>query len=166
MSDSPAVILYDANGNEVALENAQIPPVNNKAVPIAGTDGTNARHILTDNTGKLLISPLASLSVVPGVPSNINNKLSISDLKLLRQSSFPYKINNLEYSTNIISSGTVTYQADASAQILASTGATSSAELRTNSFYKLPINSSIVLRQTILHNDVGQVDQERRWRNI
>lgn len=233
MSDSPAVILYDANGNEIALENGQVLPLNNKAIPIAGTDGTNARHILTDNTGKLLVagsftatnpsvSPIDDpvpveatyagfsdgtnlksarvydldnsiaeenvlgvnlrtsgpggsvevgtltnpLPVSLSSASNINSKLQVSDLKLLRQSSFPYKINSLEYSTNTASSGTVTYQSDASARVLVSTGATSLAELRTNSFFKLPINSSIVIRQTILHNDLGQTNQERRWRNI
>jgi hypothetical protein len=229
MSDSPAVILYDSNGNEITLENGELPPVNNKAVPIAGTDGTNARHVLTDNLGRLIVSTInPSVSTInnalptdatfvgfsdgtnlkearvydldtsvaeenvlgvnlriPGpngsvevgtqanplpvsldMSDNINNKLSISDMKLLRQSSFQYKINSLEYSTNIISSGTVTYESDASAKILASTSSTSSAELRTSSFFKLPINSSIIIRQTILHEDLGQLNQERRWRNI
>jgi len=53
MSDSPAVILYDAAGNPVLVKAGDtVVPASQSYVPILGLDGTTARPIAVDSSGR------------------------------------------------------------------------------------------------------------------
>lgn len=53
MSDSPAVLLYDANGNPIALKDGDtITPATQPVLPVAGVDGTTARTLRVDGSGR------------------------------------------------------------------------------------------------------------------
>lgn len=54
MSDSPVVILFDINGNEVSTTDGYAVSGSTPGLIIAGTDGSNAYLIKTDATGRLL----------------------------------------------------------------------------------------------------------------
>jgi hypothetical protein len=56
-SDSPAAILYDANGVALAVSNGVAVPANTKGLLAAGSDGTNARFIRVATDGSVRIDP-------------------------------------------------------------------------------------------------------------
>lgn len=53
--DSPAVILYDASGIAMAVRGGVAIPANTSALLAAGTDGTTARVLLTDASGRPVV---------------------------------------------------------------------------------------------------------------
>ncbi len=65
MTDSPAVILYDSTGTEIAVANGVAIPVGTRSILVAGTDGTNARTVLVDSSGR----PVVVGAGVAGTPA-------------------------------------------------------------------------------------------------
>lgn len=57
MSRSPAVILYDEDGNVLALEDGDTIPAGTKALHIAGKDGSTARFIRVASDGTVRTDP-------------------------------------------------------------------------------------------------------------
>jgi hypothetical protein len=53
-SQSPASVLYDSNGNALAVQNATAIPANTPAILFAGSDGTNSRYALMSAAGATL----------------------------------------------------------------------------------------------------------------
>jgi len=51
-----SVLLYDANGNPIAVSNGQVTN-SNRALPVAGTDGTNFRFLRTAADGTVRVDP-------------------------------------------------------------------------------------------------------------
>jgi hypothetical protein len=51
-SESPNVILYDVNGQEMSVSNGSAIPAGTSALMIAGSDGTNSRFITLDTSGR------------------------------------------------------------------------------------------------------------------
>lgn len=54
--ESPDVIIYDVNGNALAVQNATAIPTSTPALMIAGSDGTNSRYISLDTSGRLVVT--------------------------------------------------------------------------------------------------------------
>jgi len=53
MSRSPAVVLYDANGQAVILEDGAAIPANQFGVPLIAKDGSTARVVAADASGNI-----------------------------------------------------------------------------------------------------------------
>lgn len=53
--ESPNVILYDVNGQEMSVSNGAAIPAGTSALMIAGSDGTDSRFITLDTSGRQLI---------------------------------------------------------------------------------------------------------------
>ena len=51
-AESPNVILYDVNGQEMSVSNGAAIPAGTSALMIAGSDGTNSRFITLDASGR------------------------------------------------------------------------------------------------------------------
>ena len=68
-----SVILYDSSGNQIAVSNGQITNTN-RAVPVAGTDGTNFRFIKTTTDGSVKVDPTGTTAqpVSQATASNLN----------------------------------------------------------------------------------------------
>ena len=64
--ESPDVILYDVNGNALAVQNATAIPTNTPALIIAGSDGTNSRYLSIDTSGRLIIAGAGSAGTSVG----------------------------------------------------------------------------------------------------
>lgn len=54
--DSPVVILYDASGRALAVQNGAAIPASTPALLAAGSDGTNSRYLLVDSSGRTVIA--------------------------------------------------------------------------------------------------------------
>jgi hypothetical protein len=66
---TPDVMLYDSNGVELAVANGVAIPVGTRGLLAAGSDGTNARFILLDASGRqLAVGAAASGAAVAGNP--------------------------------------------------------------------------------------------------
>ena len=66
MNDSPAVILFDSNGNEVTVVNGVIIPVNAKGILVAGSDGTNTRFLSVNSSGNLIVAGIGTAGTPSG----------------------------------------------------------------------------------------------------
>ena len=68
-----SVLLYDSSGNQIAVSNGQITNTN-RAVPVAGTDGTNFRFIKTTTDGSVKVDPTGTTAqpVSQATASNLN----------------------------------------------------------------------------------------------
>jgi hypothetical protein len=64
-SESPDVVLYDVNGNPLAVQNAIAIPASTSALMVAGSDGTNSRYLSTDTSGHLIIEPGNTANTTP-----------------------------------------------------------------------------------------------------
>src|SRR5579863_1885418 len=53
-SESPNVILYDVNGQEMSVSNGSAIPAGTSALMIAGSDGTNSRFFTLDSSGRTI----------------------------------------------------------------------------------------------------------------
>lgn len=60
---SPTAIVYDQNGNPVAVSPNVAIPAGTSTILVAGTDGTNARIFSVDSTGKLAVQNPSNLDV-------------------------------------------------------------------------------------------------------
>lgn len=56
MSDSPVVVIFDAEGNEVTVEDGGSLPSTSSGIPIVGKDGSTARFVQVDADGKVAIT--------------------------------------------------------------------------------------------------------------
>jgi hypothetical protein len=63
--ESPDAVLYDSNGNMLAVQNATALPANTPGLMIAGSDGTNSRYITVDSSGR----PILVGAGVAGTPA-------------------------------------------------------------------------------------------------
>lgn len=64
-SESPDVVLYDVNGNPLAVQNATAIPASTSALMVAGSDGTDSRYLSTDTSGHLIIEPGNTANTTP-----------------------------------------------------------------------------------------------------
>jgi hypothetical protein len=53
--ESPDVVLYDVNGNQLAVQNATPIVASTPALMIAGSDGTNSRYFTLDASGRVVV---------------------------------------------------------------------------------------------------------------
>lgn len=74
MIESPAVILYDANGVAHAVRNGVAIPANTPSLLVAGTDGTNARNLAMNTGGLILPYQEATFTAYAANVSVGNNK--------------------------------------------------------------------------------------------
>lgn len=63
--ESPVVILYDSAGVAMAVQNGVAIPASTSSLLLAGSDGTNARNILVDSSGRQIVAGAG----VAGTPS-------------------------------------------------------------------------------------------------
>jgi hypothetical protein len=69
-SGSPDAVLYDQNGNPLAVQNDTTIPTSTPAVMAAGSDGANSRYLLVDGYGRLItVGPGTDGTPVGGVTS-------------------------------------------------------------------------------------------------
>jgi len=64
--DSPAVILYDASGNALAVQSGSATPASTPAIMVAGSDGTNSRYLKVDSSGNQLVAGLGTAGAPSG----------------------------------------------------------------------------------------------------
>lgn len=77
---SPAAILYDQNGNPVAISPNVAIPVGTKTILVAGTDGSDARVLSVDSSGRLAITDGGqSLTVDGTVTANQGSPATLED---------------------------------------------------------------------------------------
>lgn len=68
-SESPATVLYSSDGTELAVVPGSAIPANTHAILVDGSDGTDARNLLVDTSGRLnIVGAAASGSAVAGNP--------------------------------------------------------------------------------------------------
>lgn len=82
-AESPNVILYDVNGQEMSVSNGAAIPAGTSALMIAGSDGTNSRFITLDGSGRQLVvgagiagTPAGGVVSIQGVTSGTNLPVS------------------------------------------------------------------------------------------
>lgn len=73
---SPDVVLYDLNGNALAVQNGSAIPASTPALLFAGSDGTNSRYITIDTSGRTVVvgagvagTPAGGVVSIQGVAS-------------------------------------------------------------------------------------------------
>src|SRR5271157_3678488 len=71
--ESPNVIMYDVNGQEMSVSNGSAIPAGTSALLFAGSDGTNAHYTLMDSSGRVIVNQ--------GIPNSLANAwpLEITD---------------------------------------------------------------------------------------
>lgn len=80
-SESPAAVLFDFNGNELAVQNATAIPASTPALIFAGSDGTNSRYITVDTSGRMVMVGAAAAGGAPsGNPVYVAGKNSAGNL--------------------------------------------------------------------------------------
>lgn len=60
----PRIVLYDANGVEMSVQNGVAIPAGTSSLLLAASDGTNARHLKSNITGRLDINLEAWLGAI------------------------------------------------------------------------------------------------------
>src|SRR5579885_2771584 len=75
-SESPNAILYDYQGNELAVQNGSAIPANTPLLMVGGSDGTNSRYLLVDSSGRQIVAgagtagtPAGGVLTIQGVSS-------------------------------------------------------------------------------------------------
>ena len=122
MSDSPAVIIFDINGNPVALVNGDSVSASTPGLVVSGSDGYVTHHLRTTADGTLRIDPTGatvqpvSLTTIP-LPTGAATETTLA--LLLSSSTFTARVNTLGQKT-MTASTPVTLASDQSA--LAVTG--------------------------------------------
>jgi hypothetical protein len=96
--ESPDVILYDVNGNALAVQNAVATPTNTPALMIAGSDGTNSRYLSVNTSGQQIITgsgstgtPATGIITIQGNASGV--AVPISGTVATTQSTSPWADN-------------------------------------------------------------------------
>jgi hypothetical protein len=64
-SQSPGSVLYDFNGNPLAVQNATAIPASTPALLMAGSDGTDSRYLTIDTSGRLEMVGAAAVGAAP-----------------------------------------------------------------------------------------------------
>lgn len=84
MSGNPEAILYDINGNALAVQSGSATPASTPALMIAGSDGANSRYILIDGSGRTVVVGATVAGSVPvgnplylGIVSPSGNLISL-----------------------------------------------------------------------------------------
>ncbi len=127
-NESPAVILYDENGNRVGVQD----------------------------------TPL--ISIPDTYRSTVFGEIRVANAYTLNDLINKYEIDPREYETATASSGTVIHLPNQSAIQLAVTGASgSSADLRTNTYFRYQAGKILVIKMTGYNSDAGQTNQTREW---
>jgi hypothetical protein len=87
--DSPAVILFDSSSNPLAVSNGVAIPANTSALLFAGSDGTNSRYFLLDNSGKQIIvgagvagTPSGGVVTIQGVLNGTTVPISAANIAI------------------------------------------------------------------------------------
>src|SRR5271169_3708738 len=82
-SESPNSVLYDLNGNALAVQNAVSIPASTPAIISAGSDGTNSRYLLVDTSGRLVTvgagtagTPIGGVVSIQGVAGGTSVPIS------------------------------------------------------------------------------------------
>jgi hypothetical protein len=78
-SESPDVVIYDVNGNALAIQNGAAIPTNTPALMVAGSDGTNSRYITVDTSGRQIVIGYGAVTIAdPGYSTGTSQPLSLS----------------------------------------------------------------------------------------
>jgi hypothetical protein len=78
MAKSPVAILFDANGNALAVQDGVAIPVDTPALLLAGSDGTNAKYLRTAADGTVRIDP-AGTTTQPSLLVDEDGNAAVSD---------------------------------------------------------------------------------------
>jgi len=154
MSDSPAAILYDENGNPVS---------------VVLDDGVYKLDVLAGQGTKAADPADAWPTVLytsrgRPVETDLFNELAVNQKKTLLDVSHTYRIDPNVWGTDTSSGGTVTHDGNQAAAVTAVTGASGSrARLRSHTHFHYEPGKTFLLRQGIVHSDAGQSNQVRRW---
>lgn len=70
--NAPAVLLYDANGVALAVQDGVAIPANTPAIMVAGSDGTNARYIRVATDGAVRIDPTGTTTQPASLPGTVS----------------------------------------------------------------------------------------------
>jgi hypothetical protein len=70
-AESPNVILYDVNGQEMSVSNGSAIPAGTSALMIAGSDGTDSRFFTVDTSGRLIVVGAAAAGASPAGNPNL-----------------------------------------------------------------------------------------------
>jgi hypothetical protein len=70
---SPASVLYDSTGTELAVIPGSAIPAGTRGILVEGTDGTDARTILTDINGRVIINQGAPNSLINAWPVELTD---------------------------------------------------------------------------------------------
>jgi hypothetical protein len=90
MGNTPTSILYSSDGYEISISNASTTTASNRALLIAGSDGSNNRLIALDTTGRQLVvgagtagTPAGGVITIQGSPSGTPVPVSVPGLASL-----------------------------------------------------------------------------------
>lgn len=83
--ESPTAVLYDFQGNELALQNGVAIPANTPLLMIGGSDGTNSRYITLDASGRQIMvgigvagTPAGGVVSIQGVAGGTSIPVTLS----------------------------------------------------------------------------------------
>ena len=116
-SESPNVILYDVNGQEMSVSNGSAIPAGTSALMIAGSDGTNSRFLTLDASGRLITvgagtagTPVGGVTSIQGVSGGtavpISGSITITGTAAVTQSTSPWVDNITQFGGNNVVTGT------------------------------------------------------------
>lgn len=160
--ESPAVILYDANGNPVAVQHGgSISPLLT-GIPIGGRDDQDP----SGGTGRLVSVSYdgALIAMAPKRARTAFDEIRVAQPFSLVDLVNKYEIDTRRYSQSTATGGTLSHLPNESAIRLAVTASSGSqSKLRTNDFCRYQAGHGLMLRTSLYHADAGQANQVRRW---
>jgi hypothetical protein len=150
------------------------------ALMMGASDGTNllglrvkpasTAAIATDPALVVAISPNNSFSSAlrdsnsKSIRATVSQELKVAELYVLADLTNKYELDARLWDTLLVSGGTVTHQPTISGlRTATTTSATSSATLRTNTYYKYQAGFTQLATLSIIHSDSGQANNVREW---
>lgn len=84
MNNSPAAILFDVNGNQLAVKDGVAIPANTPGTMSMGTDGSNSRYILLDSSGRQIVVGSGNFAVTAAalpLPTGASTETTLALIK-------------------------------------------------------------------------------------
>lgn len=92
-SGSPDVVLYDSQGNMLAVQDGVVIPVSTPALLIAGSDGYNSRYITLDGYGHQVVVGAGSSGIPSGGVITIQGTIGGTNVPV-SQGTIPWLVND------------------------------------------------------------------------
>jgi hypothetical protein len=161
MIRNPAVLLYDANGNPVVVQDDTTMDVNQPGVVMAGYDrnANKSRFLSLDVHGNLL-----ALSNIPTYSQSVFGETKVAPPYLIGNIVNKYNLDTSYFGTSTVGGGSVVHVPNQSSIKLSVTSANGDiAKLRTHDYYRYQAGRSLVARISGFHGNSGVAGQVRRW---